>query len=435
MQKIAIIGSGISSLTAAYTLKKAGHAVTVFEAADRLGGHTATVDVETASGKYAIDTGFIVFNDWTYANFIALMNEIGVTWRDTEMSFSVKSERTGLEYNGDGFRKLFAQTSNALNLRYIRMLLEIVRFNKGALEILEPESGGLDPRITLGEYLKVRGYSDYFAQNYILAMGAAIWSSNFEQMLAFPLKFFVEFFRNHGMLSVDERPIWRTITGGSRSYLAPLTKTFASEIHLASPIIGIFRRPGGVEVHVGGKNARTEHFDGIVLGCHSDQALAMLKDPSPRELEILGAFRYQPNDTVLHTDESILPQRKVTWAAWNYLLPKKAAERVAITYNMNILQGIRSPETFLVSLNLTDRIDPAKVLRRFTYDHPIFTTETVAAQARWAEISSGATRTAFCGAYWSYGFHEDGVKSGLRAAASLAPRLHLLPRERGHLEL
>jgi predicted NAD/FAD-binding protein len=417
MGKIAIIGSGISGLVSAHLLARE-HEVHLFEASSRLGGHTATIDVETPSGSYAVDTGFIVFNDWTYPNFIKLMTQLKVKWKDTEMGFSVKSETTGIEYAGKNFNTLFAQRRNLFKPSYYKMLLDIVRFNKESLLLLE--SDPLAPQVSLGQYLKDHHYSPLFIDHYIIPMGAAIWSANHQQMQEFPACFFVQFFKNHGMLSVENRPVWKVIQGGSRSYIEPMIANFKENIHLNSPVQSIERFTDHVEITV---NAQRFEFDHVVLGAHSDQTQKMLRDPSQAETEILSEMKYRANETVLHTDTGVLPKRKSTWSAWNYWLPKKDQARVALTYHMNLLQGFSSPEDFLVSLNMTDQIDPKKILRKFVYDHPVFTQKSVRAQNRWAEISGMNQRTHYCGAYWGYGFHEDGVKSGVRVAKTFGIEL------------
>jgi predicted NAD/FAD-binding protein len=408
--KIAIIGSGISGLTCAYLLNRK-HDVHVFEANDYIGGHTRTVDVKTASGDYAIDTGFIVFNNWTYPNFIKLMNSIGVESQDTSMSFSVKSEISGLEYNGTSLNSLFAQRSNLLRPSFYRMIKDILRFNKESLEVLEDSA---DSVLSLGDYLIKKKYSVEFINHYIIPMGGAIWSSSVEQMKTFPIKFFVQFFKNHGMLSVDERPVWRVIKKGSRSYIHPLTKSYKDKIRLKSPVVSVKRTNGKVVVQ-SLKEGQTisEEFDQVIFACHSDQTMSILKDATDKEKAIYSGFQYQPNSVILHTDESLLPKRKLAWAAWNYLIPNEKNHHVAVTYDMNILQGITAPETFCVSLNLDSKIDPKKILRKFVYDHPVYSLQTVKSQSQWSEIS-GHNSTHFCGAYWSYGFHEDGVKSALK---------------------
>ncbi len=422
MAKIAVIGSGIAGITASHLLNPK-HEVHLFESATRLGGHTATVDISTASGRYAIDTGFIVFNDWTYPNFIKLLDRAGVSWRDTEMSFSVRNDQNGLEYNGRDFARLFAQKRNLFRPSFYRMLLEIVRFNREAPRLLALPENHPDSTITIGAFLSRGKYSQTFAENYAMAMGAAIWSASFEQMRDFPARFFIAFFKNHGMLSVNDRPVWRTIEGGSRSYIAPLLRGMENRIHLNTPVTSVTREPSQVRITVLGARPRDEVFDQVVFACHSDTVREILKDPSDDEREVLSDLDYQPNDVVLHTDTSILPKTKATWAAWNYWIPKASLARASVTYHMNILQGIRSPETFLVSLNLDSSIDPSKILGRYIYDHPKFTLRTVAAQKRWGEISRVETRTHFAGAYWSYGFHEDGVRSGMRVAESLGSPL------------
>jgi predicted NAD/FAD-binding protein len=413
--KIAVIGSGISGLTSSYMLAKK-HEVHVFEADSRIGGHTHTVDAQVPSGNYAIDTGFIVFNDWTYPNFIRLLKQIGVEFKPTSMSFSVKAEKSGLEYNGTDLNHLFAQRSNLFSPSFIRMVQDILRFNKESIAIL----GSGNNALTLGEYLKKNRYSRQFCDHYIVPMGAAIWSASTTQIQEFPVEYFVRFFKNHGMLSVNERPQWQVIKGGSRSYIPSLTQSFQKNIHLSSPILQVKRTENGVRLSVGSPDGRMSesNFDHVIFASHSDQTLRLLADVSTEERRILSAFSYQANHTVLHTDESVLPKRKLAWAAWNYFVPREARSTVAVTYDMNILQGFESPETFCVSLNLQDQIDPSKIIRTFEYHHPVYTVDAVRSQAEWSKIS-GVNRTHFSGAYWGFGFHEDGVKSGLRVAKSL----------------
>ncbi len=418
--KIAVIGSGISGLTTAYVLSKKNHEVHVFEAADYIGGHTHTVDVNVRSGQYAVDTGFIVFNDWTYPNFIKLMGMLGVRFKDTSMSFSVKGEESGIEYNGTDLNGLFAQRKNVFSISFHRMIQEILRFNKESLEVLGDETFA---GVTLGKYLQTRGYSDVFKSNYIVPMGAAIWSSSSRQMEVFPIQYFVQFFKNHGMLSVNERPVWKVIEGGSSAYIEPLTKGFFKKIHLKSPVRSVVRGKEGVVLSVNSESGQQSlNFDHVVFATHSDQTMRILESITMQERSVLSAFSYQPNNTVLHTDSTVLPKSRRAWAAWNYWLPKQEGNLVAVTYNMNILQGIRAPETFAVSLNMDQRIDPTQVLARFVYDHPVYTAEAVSAQKRWAEVS-GKDRVHFCGAYWGYGFHEDGVKSALRVCETFGAQL------------
>ena len=416
-QRLAIIGTGISGLTVAHELHREFD-ITMFEAGDYIGGHTNTVDVQWEGVEYAVDTGFIVFNDWTYPNFIRLLDQLGVASQESSMGFSVKCHQTGIEYAGSTLGAIFAQWRNALRPSFLWMLREILRFNKEAPALLETADDGT----TLGEFLDRRRYSRRFVEHFIIPMGAAIWSARPEVMREIPARFFIQFFKNHGMLSVDDRPTWRVVKGGSREYVRALTAPFRERIRLGTPVQAIHRTNDRVTVNL--RDGTREHFDGVVLATHSDTARALLAAPTGREQTILSAIPYQENEAVLHVDDSVLPKAKKAWAAWNYHVPTSAQDRVAVTYNMNILQSLRLPDgeeppvQFCVSLNDDGGIDESKVLRRIRYHHPIFQTESVAAQGRHAEIS-GHNRTFFCGAYWSYGFHEDGVKSGLRVVEQL----------------
>ncbi len=414
--KIAIIGSGIAGLTSAYLLNRR-HDITVFEANDWIGGHTHTVDVEVKGQRYAVDTGFIVFNDWTYPNFIRLLSQLGVGFKDTEMSFSVSDPLSGVEYNGHNLNTLFAQRRNLVSPKFIGMVRDILRFNREALQDLNNQR--IDADMTLGDYLKANGYSERFIQHYIVPMGAAIWSMSLNDMLGFPLQFFVRFFKNHGLLSVSDRPQWCVIEGGSSSYVAPLTESFKQHIRLNCAVTRVERDADGVIVH---SAAGSERFDKVVFACHSDQALALLTAPTPTEQAILGALPYADNDVVLHTDTRLLPKRPLAWASWNYRLGGPVDQPAAVTYDMNILQGIQSDTTFCVSLNQTAAIDPSKILARYTYAHPQYSLAGMAAQARWEELL-GANHSYFCGAYWANGFHEDGVVSALRVAREFGEAL------------
>ncbi|WP_236191044.1 NAD(P)/FAD-dependent oxidoreductase [Pseudomonas pharyngis] len=414
--KIAIVGSGIAGLTCAYLLARR-HEITVFEADARVGGHTHTVPVTVDGREYSVDTGFIVFNDWTYPNFIRLLGQLGVTFKPTEMSFSVNDPDSGLEYNGNNLNSLFAQRSNLLSPGFWGMLRDILRFNKEARRDLAEQRISVDT--TLDDYLKAGGYGERFILHYIVPMGAAIWSMPMAEMLNFPLQFFVRFFENHGLLSISNRPQWQVIEGGSSAYIAPLTASFKERIRLNCPVSRIDRDAHGVVIH---SPAGIERFDKVVLACHSDQALRLLGSPDDKEREILGALPYADNEVVLHTDTRLLPTRKRAWASWNYRLGGAGHTRAAVTYDMNILQGLQSDTTFCVSLNQSAGITPSKVLARFTYAHPQFSLAAVAAQQRWAEID-GAQHTHYCGAYWANGFHEDGVVSALRVAAAFGESL------------
>jgi predicted NAD/FAD-binding protein len=405
--KIAVVGTGIAGNIAAWKLAR-DHDVTVFEAASRIGGHTNTLDVELDGQVYAVDTGFIVFNGRTYPNFIAMLDELDVAWQDSDMSFSVRHHRTGLEYNGSNLNGLFAQRSNLFRPRFHGMIRDILRFNREAPKLLEPGAADL----TLSEYLDQENYSQAFVENFILPMGAAIWSASKAMMQQMPARFLVRFFDNHGMLSVNDRPVWRVIKGGSRSYVDKLVAGHRERIHLNSPVERVQRFPEHVSVKVWGQEP--QRFDQVFIASHSDQALNMLADPSPLERQVLGAIRYQPNEAVLHTDAFLMPKRRRAWAAWNAHITDQTDAPVAVTYNMNILQDLKAPKQFLVTLNHDAGIRSDRVIERIHYQHPVFTPEAVAAQKQHANVN-GIRRTYFCGAYWRYGFHEDGVVSALDA--------------------
>lgn len=413
--KIAIIGSGISGLTAAYYLHKE-HDICVYEADSRLGGHTATKHIQLDGRDYLIDTGFIVFNDWTYPNFIKLLKELGVESQPTDMGFSVFNPRTKFEYAGTNLKTLFAQKRNFFSLSHWQMLRDIVRFNKEAL--LDLDAGKLETNESLGHYLTRKRYSQAFIQRYLIPMGSAIWSATQGTMLDFPLEFFIRFFKNHGLLNIVNRPQWRVIKGGSKAYIAPLIKDFKDKIKLNSPVTRITRNATGITLEVKGE---TEHFDQVIIACHSDQALNLLAEPSADEQKILGAIAYQNNSVILHTDTSLLPTRKSTWSSWNYLLQDSdasAQQAPILTYSMNILQSIASSTEFCVTLNAKYKIDPKKILGEYEYAHPVFSADVIQAQAAWPLIN-GVNRTWFCGAYWFNGFHEDGVNSALRIVNAL----------------
>ncbi|MAA72875.1 MAG: FAD-dependent oxidoreductase [Bermanella sp.] len=407
-QKIAVIGSGIAGLTSAHLLSRE-HEVSLFEANDYIGGHTHTRPVELQGKVYPVNTGFIVFNDWTYPNFIKLMDQLGVKSEDSDMSFSVRDENTGIEYNGTSINSLFAQRRNLFRPSFLRMVKDILRFNKQTVSALENDEIGEGE--TLGEFVAKHGYSKSFVNHYIVPMGAAIWSASEDMMMDFPLKFFLQFFNNHGMLSVDERPQWRVLTGGSQSYVEPITRPFKERIHLNTPITKVERSSEGVTLY---SHDKSFEFDQVIFSCHSDQALNMLADPSQLESDILGALPFQKNDVILHTDDSMMPKRKLAWASWNYHIPQRKSDTAMLTYNMNILQNFHdAPETILVTLNRSQEIDPSKILSKYSYAHPVFTLDGIKAQQRHAEIS-GQNRSHYCGAYWFNGFHEDGVNSALR---------------------
>lgn len=403
--RIAVVGAGISGMVAAYLLSDS-HDVVVFEANDYLGGHTRTVDVQAGGKTYAVDTGFIVFNEATYPNFVRLLRRLGVAWKNSRMSFSVRCERTGLEYCPSTLNSLFAQRRNLFRPAFYRMVLEAFRFRRQSLELLEDRNEGKP----LGEYLQEKKYSTLFVEKFILPMGAAIWSTDLDRFRQFPGRYFVDFFHNHGFLRMRGQPQWLVIRGGSRTYVPELTKPYARQARLNCSVQSIRRQEGYVEVKP--KGGATERFDQVIIAAHSDQALAMLTDPSEKEREILSAIPYQENVTVLHRDSALLPSRRSCWAAWNYHIPREPLGRIALTYDMNILQGLEAPDEFCVTLNRLQDIERQKIFDTILYSHPLYTPAGVAAQKRREEIS-GVRRTYYCGAYWSYGFHEDGVKSAL----------------------
>lgn len=413
--RIAIIGSGISGLVAAYRLHP-HHDITVFEGNGYVGGHTHTVDVQLDGERHAIDTGFIVFNDRTYPRFISLLRELGVASRPTTMSFSVRDDGTGLEYNGHSLNTLFAQRRNLLRPAFYRLLADIIRFSGEARRLLREQ----DAATTVGEYLSHHGFSPEFREQYLLPMGSAIWSCPIGAFAEFPIAFVAEFYANHGLLDFWNRPVWRVIAGGARNYVAPLTQDFRHKIRLRTAVDHVRRFRDHVAVQ--SRGGVRELFDHVIFACHSDQALRILgSDATGAEREILGAFPYSRNVAVLHTDERMLPRSRRAWAAWNYRCTGDAAAPAAVTYNMNLLQGIRSRHTFCVTLGDESGIAGHRILGRFEYQHPVFTTQRAAAQARHAELLN-ARRTSFCGAYWRNGFHEDGVVSAEAVVAALQAR-------------
>jgi uncharacterized protein len=410
--KIAIIGSGISGLTAAYVLNK-HHEICLYESDTRIGGHTATKQIHLNTKEYNIDTGFIVFNDWTYPNFIKLLNELGVESQETTMGFSVFDPAKNFEYSGTNITTLFAQKRNLFSISHWQMLRDIVRFNRESLQDLA--SPDFNHEENIGTYLKRKKYSAAFIERYLIPMGSAIWSATQDSMLEFPLAFFVSFFKNHGLLNVLDRPQWRVIKGGSKNYIEPLISSFKSQIRLNHSIESILRTTAGVSITTKGT---TLHYDQVIFACHSDQALALLADASREEQKILGAIEFQKNTVALHTDTRLLPRKKSTWCSWNYQLQSNLNAAPILTYSMNILQGIKSETEFCVTLNAAEQIDPQKILGEYEYSHPIFSHKAIQAQKDW-QLINGVNRTWFCGAYWFNGFHEDGVNSALRVTNAL----------------
>jgi predicted NAD/FAD-binding protein len=413
--RIAIVGAGVSGLTVAHLLHR-DHEVTVFEADARLGGHAHTESVGSARGTQHLDTGFIVFNDRNYPNFERLVTRLGVASQPSEMSFGVSDGTGAFEYASHSLDGVFATRSNLLNPAFLRMLAEVPRFQRATIALLRSE----DERISLRAWLREQRFSQYFIERLIIPQAAAVWSADPRQMVNFPALFLARFFENHGMLGLRGRPSWRTVTGGSERYVEALTSGFRDRVHLRSPVSAVSRGREGVTVTVTG--AEPLGFDHVVIATHSDQALMILADASWREREILDAIPYQENEAVLHTDRSLLPRRPAAWASWNYHLAE-GSNRPTVTYHLNRLQRLAGDEQFLVTLNMVERIDPRLVLKRITYAHPVYTAAGAAAQRRVAEISGPEGRTHFCGAYWGWGFHEDGVNSALRVAESFGARL------------
>ncbi len=403
--RIAIIGTGISGMTSAYLLSE-DHEVVVFETNDYVGGHTNTVDVSLNGQQYAVDTGFIIFNEKTYPNFVKLMKRLGVGWQNSVMSFSVQCEKTGLEFSPSTLNSLFIQRRNLLRPSFYRMLWDVMHFKRDTEALLESD----DYKLTLAAFLNGKGYSQAFIQHFIIPMGEAVWSADPVKFNEFPARYFAQFFKNHGFLNVKDQPQWLTIKGRSRQYIKPITQPYADQIRLNCPVASVRRYPDYVEIQP--QNEVAEKFDQVVIATHSDQALALLDDPTDTEKNILGVIPYQENQAVLHCDESLLPSKKAAWASWNYHIPQEDLGRVAVTYDMNILQSIGAPKELCVSLNLAKAIDPAKIFQEMNYHHPAYDPESLAARHSHPEIS-GVDRTHYAGAYWGYGFHEDGVVSAL----------------------
>jgi predicted NAD/FAD-binding protein len=404
--KIAIIGSGISGMVVAWLLCN-DHDIALFEQNDYIGGHTHTVDVQRGDKTFSVDTGFIVFNRVTYPNFCTVLDRLGVDVQRTRMTFSVKCEQTGLEYSPHSLNTFFAQRRNLISPTFYRMIYDIFRFRREFNSLLE----GKD-EIEIAHYLNRKGYSQRFHQHFIVPLGSSLWSADPHRFREFPLRTFVRFFKNHGILNIINPFEWLVIKGGSRRYIEKLTATYSDKVRLNCPVKRIARRDDCVELTL--LSGKTERFDHVVLATHSDQALPLLSDASQAEKEILGAIPYQENLAVLHTDTSMLPHRQSIWSGWNYLIVNEDTGRATITYDMNVLQGIDSPEEFCVTLNRLADIHPDRVIGQYLYHHPVFTKKAPEVQTRQTEIS-GVNRTHYCGAYWGYGFHEDGVKSALAA--------------------
>ena len=404
--KVAIIGSGISGLTAAYLLNKE-HDVTVFEANDYVGGHTHTHEIDHNNKSWRVDSGFIVYNENTYPNFIKLLEQLKVEVQKTSMGFSVKAPSKNLEYSGGSLNTLFAQRLNLFKPSFLVMLKDILRFNRIAARSLD----SVEETITMSKFLHAHNFSSHFIDNYIIPMGAAIWSTAAKKTTEMPAAFYIRFFKNHGLLQIFNRPQWFVIKGGSKNYVQKIIEGFKEKILLSSPVKEVLRDSAGVKIYCE-KDQEPKRFDKVIFATHSDQALALLKDPSDNEASILGALPYQKNTAILHTDVSLMPKNKLTWSSWNYLLNEDQGKPVTLTYNMNILQSLDAKPEFLVTLNSNGKIDPSKIIKKVEYRHPLFTVDGIIAQKQKKQIN-GANNTFYCGAYWGNGFHEDGVNSAL----------------------
>jgi uncharacterized protein len=419
--RIAIVGAGVSGLVAAHLLH-GRHEIVVYEAGGYAGGHTNTIRVDTEYETHHIDTGFIVMNDRNYPLFTRLLDRLGVARQPTQMSFSVKGEHEDFEYAGTP-HGLFCQPRNLVSLRFQRMILDLLRFNRELRRLLDG-GGGDGQTDSLADFLARHRFSRHFVERLIVPQASAVWSADPAQMHSFPVRFLAEFFANHGMLGFRDRPRWSTIAGGSARYVEALTAPFRDRIRLDAPVRSIERAPGHVTVVADGRGGRaSERFDHVVIATHSDQALRVLADASERERRVLGAIPYQHNEAVLHTDRSLLPRRRWARSAWNFHLLPEPRPVSTVTYWMNHLQRLRADRDFCVTLNRTEAINPEQVLRTISYSHPVFTPAGVAAQSQRAEISGLQRRTHYCGAYWGWGFHEDGVRSAVAACAPFGAAL------------
>ncbi|MFI9193273.1 NAD(P)/FAD-dependent oxidoreductase [Streptomyces californicus] len=415
-RRTAVVGAGVAGLTAAHVLRDA-HEVTLYEADDRVGGHAHTHELDASDGRvHSVDSGFIVHNRRTYPNLLRLFDELGVVTQESEMSMSVRCEGCGLEYAGArGPSGLFAQPRSALRGPYLRMLADVPRFHRAARALLALPEGGAS-EMTLGEFARRGRFSPYFRAHFLTPVVSAVWSCDPVTALSYPARYLFRFLDHHGMLSIGGSPVWRTVTGGSRSYVDLVVKQL-SAVHTATPVRAVARHPDGVTITT--RDGTTASYDSVVIATHPDQALRLLADPTDAERTVLGAFRYSRNPTLLHTDTTLLPRARGARASWNYLMPSCAADadHVTVSYDMNRLQRLDAPDSFVVTLNGSDRVDPASVRARMVYEHPVYTPESVAAQARLPALTGPVT--AYAGAYHGWGFHEDGCRSGVEAAAAL----------------
>ena len=409
--KIAVIGSGISGLTAAHILNRK-HEVDVFEANDYVGGHTNTIEVDESGRTIPVDTGFIVFNEQNYPNLCHLFSQLGIKSKESDMSFSVRCQRTRLEYNGGSLDKIFSQRRNLLNPKFLVMLRDILKFHANAPQTL---ANNIDDHITVDEFTKRNRYSKHFVEYFLVPLGASLWSCPAEQFRQFPIRFVLEFLNNHCMLQVEGRPKWRTVVGGSYQYVKVLTRPFQNRIYLNMPVTQVKRQNGRVSVMF--NNGTEKLYDEVIMATHADQSINLVANMDEEEKSILEYFPYQDNEAILHSDTTVLPVNKKAWASWNYLIPSQARKYVSTTYNMNILQSIESDRTYCVSLNMAELIDPRYIIKRIHYHHPVFCPGRDSAQSQHPQMIQ-RRGISYCGAYWGYGFHEDGVRSGLAVSSA-----------------
>jgi len=417
--KVAVIGSGISGISAAEYLSDKCE-VTVYEKNSKVGGHADTQTIEIDGEPVDVDTGFIVFNPENYPRFFELLNKYNVAYKDSDMSFAVSNRFSGLEYNATNINKLFCQRRNIVNPKFYRMIRDIARFYKEAPALLEEESND----ISLGEYLRTNGYSDYFTNEHIVPMASALWSGKADLIMDFPARYLVAFMQNHDMMQMNNRPVWKTVSGGSRQYLKAITDKANFDVSVDTPIKKVERTEHGVILHL--SEGRKHQFDQVIFACHSDQALKLLEDPTPSEKEVLGAIKYQRNEICLHWDEALLPKRRSAWASWNVIRNEISKVQCTVSYYMNLLQSLPTERPVIVSLNMSEYVDTEKVWKYIEYEHPVYTQETINAQNKRPQLQ-GKMSSYYCGAYWGWGFHEDGARSGVEAAQ------HLL-RDNGYAE-
>ncbi len=415
--KIGIVGTGISGLSCAHLLQH-DHDITLFESNNYAGGHTNTIQVNDNGKNINVDTGFIVYNNENYPNLCKLFDLLDVQGRNSDMSFSVVNEKTGLEYNGSGFNKLFCQRQNLLNPGFWKMLRDIFKFNDKAPGLL---LNGLDDKMTVNDFVKKNAYSNQFINEYLIPLGASLWSAPAGEFLQYPIRFVIEFLNNHRMLQVANRPAWKTVKGGSNTYVKKILDSFHGQLRLNTPVKHVTRSKNKIDITLA--SGQSETFDEVILASHADQCLQMVQNPGGIERGLLGMFPYQYNEAILHYDTEILPSNNNAWASWNYRIPSQEADHVTVTYNMNMLQGLDASRTYCVSLNQSSGIANSKIIKRIQYHHPVFQPGRADAQASHHRLIRHQ-RISYCGAYWGYGFHEDGIKSALAVCSAYGKELN-----------